>query len=179
MGVLDSSYIKALGVKSPELKKIFLIFTDTLIYISTNTLHRNKSLLGNHKADRSYHASSSSCFGQLGPRPSWSRRLRPDASGDPNRNIKTNTNTIRKHKQLQKTARTWSKWINFSQHLFERSLTSLRAESARAVTGRRCPHSGRGEDFLTGQLNFFAETAVTPEWKVEKWFPRWEINRHA
>ena len=55
----------------------------------------------------------------------------------------------------------------------------LRAESARAVTGRQCPHSGKGEDFLTGQLNFFTETAVTPERKVEKWFPRWEINRHA
>ena len=27
--------------------------------------------------------------------------------------------------------------------------------------------------------NFFTETAVTPERKVEKWFPRWEINRHA
>ena len=64
------------------------------INISTNALQRKKSLLGNHKADRTYHASSSSCFGQLGPRPSWSRRLRPDASGDPNRN--TNTNTIRK-----------------------------------------------------------------------------------
>ena len=25
-----------------------------------------------------------------------------------------------------------------------------RAESARAVTGRRCPHSGKEEDFLTG-----------------------------
>ena len=55
----------------------------------------------------------------------------------------------------------------------------LRAESARAVTGRRYPHSGRGEDFLTGQQIFFTETAVTPEWKVEKSFPRWEINRHA
>ena len=55
----------------------------------------------------------------------------------------------------------------------------LRAESARAVTGRRCPHSGKGEDFLTGQLNFFTETAVTPERKVEKSFPRSEINRHA
>ena len=43
----------------------------------------------------------------------------------------------------------------------------LRAESARAVTGRRCPHSGKGGDFLTGQLNFFTETAVTPERKVE------------
>ena len=39
--------------------------------------------------------------------------------------------------------------------------------------------SGRGEDFLTGQPDFFTETAVTPERKVEKWFPRWEINRHA
>ena len=55
----------------------------------------------------------------------------------------------------------------------------LHAESARAVTGIRCPHSGKGEDFLTGQLNFFTETAVTPEQKVEKSFPRWEINRHA
>ena len=27
-------------------------------------------------------------------------------------------------------------------------LKGLRAESARAVTGRRCPHSGVGEDFL-------------------------------
>ena len=32
---------------------------------------------------------------------------------------------------------------------------------------------------LTGQLNFFTKTAVTPEWKVEKSIPRWEINRHA
>ena len=55
----------------------------------------------------------------------------------------------------------------------------LRAESARAVTGRRCPHSGKGEDFLTCQPDFFTETAVTPERKVEKWFPRWEINCHA
>ena len=55
----------------------------------------------------------------------------------------------------------------------------LRAESARAVTGRQCPHSGEGEDFLMGQLNFFTKTAVTPERKVEKSIPRWEINRHA
>ena len=53
----------------------------------------------------------------------------------------------------------------------------LRAESARAVTGRRCPHSEEGGDFLTGQLNFFTKTAVTPERKVEKLTPRWEINR--
>ena len=58
-------------------------------------------------------------------------------------------------------------------------LSSPRAESARAVTGRRCPHSGEGDDFLTGELNFVTETAVTPERKVEKSFPMWEINRHA
>ena len=34
-------------------------------------------------------------------------------------------------------------------------LKGLRAESARAVTGRRCPHSGKGEDFLTCQPDFF------------------------
>ena len=61
--------------------------------------------------------------------------------------------------------------------LFE--LSSPRAESARAFTGRWCPHSGRGEDFLTGQPDFFTETAVTPERKVEKSFPRWEINRRV
>ena len=40
-------------------------------------------------------------------------------------------------------------------------------------------HSGKGEDFLTGQPDFFTETALTPERKVEKSFPRWEINRHG
>ena len=58
-------------------------------------------------------------------------------------------------------------------------LSSPRAESARAFTGRRNSYRGRGEDFLSRQPNFFTETAVTPERKVEKWFPRWEINRHA
>ena len=58
------------------------------------------------------------------------------------------------------------------------SVSSL-PESARAFTGRRCPHSGKGEDFLTCQPDFFTETAVTPERKVEKWFPRCEINRHV
>ena len=31
MGVLDSLYIEAVGVKSPGLKKVFLIFGDTLL----------------------------------------------------------------------------------------------------------------------------------------------------
>ena len=68
---------------------------------------------------------------------------------------------------------------NLSLTSVGRILSSPRAESARAFTGRWCPHSGRGEDFLTGQPDFFTETAVTPERKVEKSFPRWEINRHA
>ena len=55
----------------------------------------------------------------------------------------------------------------------------LRTESTGAVTGWQCPHSGEGGDFLTGQLNFITETAATPERKVEKSFPRWEINRHT
>ena len=58
-------------------------------------------------------------------------------------------------------------------------LKGLRAESARDFTGRRNSYSGRGEDFLTGQPNFFTETAVTPQRKVEKLFPMWDINRHA
>ena len=40
-------------------------------------------------------------------------------------------------------------------------------------------YSRKGEDFLTGQLDFFTETAVTPERKVEKSFPKSEINCHA
>ena len=60
-----------------------------------------------------------------------------------------------------------------------KKLSSPRAKSARAVTGRRCPHSGEVEDFLTGQLNFFTKTAVTPEQKVESSIPRWEMNSHA
>ena len=55
----------------------------------------------------------------------------------------------------------------------------LRAESARAFTGRRNSYSGRGEGFLSRKPNFFTETAVTPEQKVEKLFPRLDINRHA
>ena len=65
------------------------------------------------------------------------------------------------------------------KHTILSSPRAKRAESARAVTGRQCPHSGEGEDFLTGRPDFFTETAVTPEWKVQKSFPRWAINRHA
>ena len=61
-----------------------------------------------------------------------------------------------------------------------------RARSARALLRALgllltdgTPTGGRGEDFLNRQPNFFTETAVTPERKVEKSFPRWEINRHV
>ena len=71
-------------------------------------------------------------------------------------------------------------WQHFNINQEQTNLSNpLRAESARAFTGRRNSHSGRGENFLSRQPNFFTETAVTPERKVEKWFPRWEINRHA
>ena len=57
--------------------------------------------------------------------------------------------------------------LYLARHLF--TLSSPRAESARAVTGRRCPHSGEGEDFLTRHLGFFMKTAKTPERNVKKW----------
>ena len=43
----------------------------------------------------------------------------------------------------------------------------LRAESARAVTGRRCPQVGRGKTFWSVNRIFFTKTAVTPERKVK------------
>ena len=71
-------------------------------------------------------------------------------------------------------------WIDYQARARSaRARGGLRAESARAFTGRWCPHSGMGEDLLTGQPDFFTETAVTPERKVKKSFPRSEINRHA
>ena len=71
------------------------------------------------------------------------------------------------------------KLLKCNLNIFELLLSSPRAESARAVTGRRNSHSGRGEDFLSRQPDFFTETAVTLDRKVEKLFPRWEINRHV
>ena len=51
----------------------------------------------------------------------------------------------------------WAIPSSFYQHLFN----SARAESARAVTVRRCPHSGVGEDFLARQLFLSTKTTVT------------------
>ena len=53
-------------------------------------------------------------------------------------------------------------------------------ESAQGLLLADCaPTVGGGEDFLSRQPDIFTETAVTPERKVEKSFPRWEINRHV
>ena len=41
-----------------------------------------------------------------------------------------------------------------------------------------CALRARGKTF-DGSTKFFTETAVTPERKVEKSFPRSEINRHG
>ena len=52
-----------------------------------------------------------------------------------------------------------------------RALGLLLADSA--------PTVGGGKTFWRVSRVFFTETAVTPEQKVEKSFPRWEINYHA
>ena len=64
---------------------------------------------------------------------------------------------------------------NHNIHLLS-SPRALRALGLLLADGT--PTGGRGEDFLSRQPDFFTETAVTSERKVEKSFPRWEINRH-
>ena len=60
-----------------------------------------------------------------------------------------------------------------SQEIFlQSSPKSLRAESTRAVTGRRCPHSGEGEDFLTGQPDFFYRNSCNSGKESRKIVPK-------
>ena len=62
-----------------------------------------------------------------------------------------------------------------------RSAWARRAGALRALgllLADGSPTGGRGDDFLSRQLDFFTETVVTSERKVEKSFPRLEINRH-
>ena len=66
---------------------------------------------------------------------------------------------------------------SFSLGAWRNPARALRALGLLLADGT--PTGGRGEDFLSRQPNFFTETAVTPERKVEKSFPRWEINRHV
>ena len=71
---------------------------------------------------------------------------------------------------------------NFPYRAQARSARARRACALRALgllLADGTPTGGRGEDFLSRQPDFFTETAVTPERKVEKSFPRWEINRHV
>ena len=65
----------------------------------------------------------------------------------------------------------YDNWLLLSSPRALRALGLLLADGT--------PTGGRGEDFLSPQPDFFTETAVTPERKVEKSFPRWEINRHV
>ena len=51
-----------------------------------------------------------------------------------------------------------------------RALGLLLADGAPTVGGGKT---------LSRQPDFFTETAVTLDRKVEKLFPRWEINRHV
>ena len=89
----------------------------------------------------------------------------------------TETSVIQKRDNLEFP--TGSPGYIILQYYLLIDLSSPRAESARAVTGRRNSYRWEGEDFLSRQPDFFTETAVTPEQKVEKSFPRWEINRHV
>ena len=73
---------------------------------------------------------------------------------------------------------TWKHWDHMkpysqSHHIQEKNVI---LSSPWAKT--ELPQWG-GEDFLSRQQIFFTETALTPERKVEKSFPRSEINRHA
>ena len=51
-----------------------------------------------------------------------------------------------------------------------------RCESARAVSGRRCPQSGVGVYFLASRQDVFAKTTVTRKRKVEKSFQMCKVN---
>ena len=65
----------------------------------------------------------------------------------------------------------WFHLKNYQAHA--RSARARRACALRALG--LLLYSRKGEDFLTGQPDFFTDTAVTSERKVE----RWEINRHG
>ena len=56
---------------------------------------------------------------------------------------------------------------------FLRCLSSPRASSARAVTGRRCPHRGMGEDFLARRPGSPHENGRNSETKSRKGEKNW------
>ena len=66
-----------------------------------------------------------------------------------------------------------------SEKCWVKQLSRLRAESARAVTGRRCPHSGEGEDFLPRQMVPLTKTDVTQKRNAKKSVRRCQNDRNA
>ena len=66
-----------------------------------------------------------------------------------------------------------------SEKCWVKQLSRLRAESARAVTGRRCPHSGEGEDFLPRQMGPLTKTVVTQKRNAKKSVRRCQNDRNA
>ena len=66
-----------------------------------------------------------------------------------------------------------------SEKCWVKQLSRLRAESARAVTGRRCPHSGEVEDFLPHQMGPLTKTVVTQKRNVKKSIRRCQNDRNA
>ena len=66
-----------------------------------------------------------------------------------------------------------------SEKCWVKQLSRLRAESATAVTGRRCPHSGEGEDFLPRQMGPLTKTVVTQKRNVKKSIRRCQNDRNA
>ena len=66
-----------------------------------------------------------------------------------------------------------------SEKCWLKQLFRLRADSARAVTGRRCPHSGEGEDFLPRQMGPLTKKVVTQKRNVKKSIRRWQNDRNA
>ena len=64
---------------------------------------------------------------------------------------------------------TWTVMEALSKYTrYDKRSFILRTESARAVTGRRCPQSGEGEDFLTGQPDFFYENCCNSGTESQK-----------
>ena len=78
---------------------------------------------------------------------------------------------------LQNALNDWFKSDNLKRNPTSYPARALRALGLLLADGT--PTGGRGEDFLSRQLDFFTKTAVTLERKVEKSISRWEINRHA
>ena len=72
---------------------------------------------------------------------------------------------------------TFQQFCIYPAHARSRRACALKALGLLLADG--APTVGRGKTFRAVNRIFFTETALTPERKVEKSFPRSEINRHA